>query len=154
MGDARRHRMFAAFINRTYPSIESVLIVAGGKGRIARLLANKGVRVRVIEADPRYSGQSEPLITYEEGWFDRNTEVPEELIIGMHPDHATAEIIFAANQHRIPFAVVPCCVCGPEAEGVSGVRGWLDRLKGFAGDCCEEELDMKGKNVVLYRRGE
>ncbi len=31
MGDARRHRMFAAFINRTNPSLESVLIVAGGK---------------------------------------------------------------------------------------------------------------------------
>ena len=47
MGDARRHRSFARFIDRTYPSLESVLIVAGGKGRIARLLAKKGVRVRV-----------------------------------------------------------------------------------------------------------
>ena len=31
MGDAKRHRMFAAFINRTNPSLESVLIVSGGK---------------------------------------------------------------------------------------------------------------------------
>ena len=82
MGDARRHRMFEAFINRTYPSLESVLIVAGGKGRLARLLAKKGVQVRVIEADPRYSGNPESLITYEKGRFDRNSSVREDLIVG------------------------------------------------------------------------
>ena len=102
MGDARRHRMFAGFINKTYPSVQTVLIVAGGKGRIARLLARKGVRVRVIEAEPRYSGKPDPLITYEKGLFDRNSSVTEELIVGMHPDHATAEII-VAQQPRDPI---------------------------------------------------
>ena len=141
------------FIAAIFPEVESVLIVAGGKGRIARLLAKKGVRVRVMEGEARFSGKSDPMITYEEGWFDRNTPVREQLIIGMHPDEATAEIILAANKHGIPFAVVPCCVAGPESEGVRGSdRAWLETLKELAGGCCEEEeLDMKGKNVVLYR---
>ena len=132
----------------------TILIVAGGKGRIARLLAKRGVRVRVIEAEPRYAGQPEPLVTYEQGWFNRDTPVTKQLIIGMHPDEATAEIILAANRNGIPFAIVPCCVAGAEAEGVRGnFLAWLKRLKELAGNCCEEELDMKGKNVVLYRRG-
>lgn len=153
MGDTQRHRAFVRFVNKTFPWIRTVLIVADGKAQIARLLAARGVRVRVIEADPRYAGQPDPLITYEEGWFDRDTPVTEQLILGMHPDEATAEIILAANKNQIPFAVVPCCVLGREAEGVrQNFFAWLKKLKELAGSYCEEELDIDGKNLVLYRR--
>ena len=118
MGDTRRHRTFVRFVNRTYPRMTSALVVADGKGRLARLLSEHGVRVRVIEADGRYVGEPDPLIQYEEGWFERSTPVYEDVILGMHPDEATAEIILAANKNKKPFAVVPCCVLGREAEGV------------------------------------
>ena len=95
----------------TLPSIGVILtsssaVIADGKAQTARLLAARGVRVRVIEAEPRYAGESHPLITYEEGWFDRTTPVTEDIILGMHPDEATAEIILAANENGKPFAVV------------------------------------------------
>ena len=153
MGDTRRHKAFVRFVNRTFPWVRTVLIVADGKAQIARMLAARGVRVRVIEADPRYAGELDPLLTYEEGWFDRDTPVSEELIVGMHPDEATAEIILAANKNGIPFAVVPCCVLGRETEGVrKNFFAWRKKLKELAGGCCEQELDMDGKNLVLYRR--
>ena len=134
--------------------MRSALIVADGKGRIARLLAARGVRVRVIEADARYAGEPDPLVEYVEGWFERTTPVYEDVLLRMHPDEATAEIILAANKRKKPFAVVPCCVLGREAEGVrDNFFAWLKKLKELAGDCELEELEMEGKNVVLYRRG-
>jgi len=153
MGDTRRHEIFTRFINRTFPWAKEVLIIADGKAQIARKLADRGIKVRVIEADSRYAGQPHPLVTYEEGWFDRDTPVHEQLIIGMHPDEATAEIILAANKNGIPFAVVPCCVLGREAEGVrKNFFAWVKKLKRLAGECHEKELNMGGKNLVLYRR--
>jgi len=133
--------------------VGEVLVVADGKAQIARKLADRGIRTRIIEADPRYAGDPHPLVTCEEGWFDRDTPVREQLIIGMHPDEATAEIILAANKHQIPFAVVPCCVLGPEAEGVRrNFFAWIKKLKELAGECQEKEINIDGKNLVLYRR--
>ena len=97
MGDTRRHEVFTRFISKTYPWVERVLVVADGKAQIARRLADRGMTVRVIEAEPRYAGEPHPGVTYEEGWFDRDTPVTEQLIVGMHPDEATAEIILSAN---------------------------------------------------------
>ena len=153
MGGTRRHEVFTRFISKTFPWASSVFIVADGKAQIARRLADRGISVRVMEADPRYAGEPHPLITYEEGWFDRDTPVHEQLIIGMHPDEATAEIILAANKNEIPFAVVPCCVLGHEAEGVrDNFFAWLKKLKHLAGECQEKEINIGGKNLVLYRR--
>ncbi len=153
MGDTRRHEIFTRFISKTFPWAHEVLIIADGKAQIARKLADRDIRVRVIEADPRYAGQPHPLVTYEEAWFDRDTPVHEQLIIGMHPDEATAEIILAANKNRIPFAVVPCCVLGREAEGVrNNFFAWVKKLKSLAEECHEKELNIDGKNLVLYRR--
>ncbi len=37
----------------------------------------------MIEADPRYSGNPESLITYEKGRFDRDSSDREDLIVGI-----------------------------------------------------------------------
>ena len=58
MGDANRNVEFARFIVRQFPRARTVLVVADGKGELSRKLANRGLRVRVIEARPRFSGRA------------------------------------------------------------------------------------------------
>jgi hypothetical protein len=43
-----------------------------------------------------------------------NKSVPQDVIIGMHPDQATEAIVDMALKYRKPFAVVPCCVFSHE----------------------------------------
>ena len=54
MGDSKRNVVFCDFIRRRFPKAKSVLVVADGKGELARKLANKGFKVRVVENKPRF----------------------------------------------------------------------------------------------------
>ena len=87
MGDIRRHETFTRFINKTFPRVKEVLIIADGKAQIARKLADRGIRVRVIEADSRYAGQPHPLITYAEAhgkFFEHSIRVLHDAPNDLH----------------------------------------------------------------------
>jgi hypothetical protein len=158
MGDERRGPLFAKFIVKQFPKVSFVLDVAGGKGQIARSLANKGIRVHVVDAKPRLEGRQHPKISYQSGFFTSNTtlrqHVKPDLIVGMHPDEATTEIIEFASKHKLPFAVVPCCVKGKYSSGVHGYIEWIKKLKSLAPGhyLSEYQLKMRGKNLVIYGR--
>jgi len=154
VGDENRGQVFALWIVRNFPRAKNILDIAGGKGQVARKLANKGKSVHVIDAKPRFEGRNHPLISYQRGWFTEDTEVDvPDLIVGMHPDEATGEIIRYATKHRIPFAVVPCCVKGRDAVNISKFSEWkrkLSRMAKFKGfEVFEGLLKMRGKNTVL-----
>jgi|GEM_PF-4374043 len=152
MGDSRRHRVFARFIRRQFGrKASTILVVADGKGELARALANKGFRVRVVEAKPRFSGRGHKRIQYTAGWFDESAPVPEDVIVAMHPDEATGEVVLAAKRLRKPFAVVPCCIKGKLSSGVGSFAGWVNKLMAAHGNCRRAVLKgMNGKNVVIY----
>lgn len=151
MGDSARHREFSGFVRRNFRQAKSVLVIADGKGKLARRLAERGFEVRVIEASPRFAGNPHPLVTYQRGWFTAETEVREDLIVGMHPDEATSEIILAAEYNQIPFAVVPCCIMGRHAKGVQGFDQWLKRLRSLTDRfVAHHQLKISGRNEVLY----
>jgi hypothetical protein len=158
MGDSRRGALFAQFIVRQFPRASFILDIAGGKGQVARSLANKGRRVHIIDAKPRLEGRTHPLISYQKGFFQAEDKlrnhIKPDLIIGLHPDEATGEIIRFASRHCIPFAVVPCCIKGRDANGVSNFRGWLNKLIDLAEGLVvsEYQLKMAGKNITLYGR--
>lgn len=155
MGDDKRNEVFARFIKKQFPKATTVLCVADGKGVLARKLANKKFSVVVIENKPRFEGRGHKKIEYRKGWFTGNVKVEQDLIVAMHPDEATAEVIEAANKSKKPFAIVPCCVKGDRrfTNGVGGYSGWLNRLKSITkGYCLTGQLKMNGRNVVLYRR--
>ncbi|OPZ64472.1 MAG: hypothetical protein BWY85_01141 [Firmicutes bacterium ADurb.Bin506] len=154
MGDANRNVEFARFIVRQFPRARTVLVVADGKGELSRKLANRGLRVRVIEARPRFSGRAHKHLDYRRGTFTRDTPITEDLVVAMHPDEATAEVILAARAQRKPFAVVPCCHKGDPAisGGVSNYEGWLRRLVSLWPPMQEGALHIQGRNRVLYRR--
>jgi len=153
MGDERRGQVFAQFIVKQFPKAATILDVAGGKGQVARKLANKKRHVVVIDKHPRLEGRSHPRIRYIKGWFTEDSEMPEcDLVVGMHPDEATSEIVLYAVKHGIPFAVVPCCRKGRHSENLT-YPGWLAKLKALARrtgyDTYEAGLKMRGMNTVV-----
>lgn len=150
MGDSRRHAVFAQFLVRNFPRAEMFVAVADGKGVLARELADKKKTVIVIENSPRLEGRLHKRIRYTKGWFTRESNVVGDVIVGMHPDEATAEIVLFARRHRIPFAVVPCCCKGHGSNGVAPAN-WLRALEKMAGGCRKTPLRFSGKNVVLYK---
>jgi hypothetical protein len=158
MGDKRRGPLFAKFIVKQFPKAKFILDIAGGKGQVARSLANKGVRVHVIDAQPRLNGNSHSRISYQSGFFESShtlrTHVKPDMIVGMHPDEATGEIIEFAVRHELPFAVVPCCRKGRHAKNIANFNAWIKKLKSLAKgyEIKEHMLKMRGKNLVLYGR--
>ena len=152
MGDERRSGLFALFIKKNFHKVKTILAVADGKGELARSLANKGFHVKVIEEKPRFVGRTHKRITYIKGTFSRNNKISEDIVVGMHPDEATGEIIRAAVNNNKPWAVVPCCIKGADARLMNSCNytKWLTHLKTLGSDIRETRLKMQGKNIILY----
>jgi hypothetical protein len=148
VGDPKRNEAFAKLIFREFPNCKTCLVVADGKGHLAALLAKK-YRVRVIENKPRQV-LTRKRVKYQSGWFEASTPLTEDLIVGMHPDDATAPIIKAAVRNKKKWAVVPCCIMGLEAHGVSGFTAWIKKLRSFAPNSRTETLPIGGKSLVLW----
>lgn len=147
MGASNRNYEFAQLINRNFKP-QPILVVADGKGELAKELNILGYQVRVIEWKPRWKKING--ITYQKGWFDRDYNVTENLIVGMHPDEATAEIVLCARKHNINFAIVPCCVLGKESKGVHGFNTWISKLEYLAKESQKTFLKFGGKNLALW----
>ena len=154
MGDERRGQIFAQYIVKQFPKATQILAVADGKGQVARKLANKKRKVTVVEAKPRFEGRVHKYLQYRAGWFTAEYEAKQcpDLVVGMHPDEATSEIVLFAVKNRIPFAVVPCCVKGRYSSGLR-YTGWLNKLISLARDAGyvvhHHTLKMAGKNDVI-----
>ena len=157
MGDKNRGQIFAQYIVRQFPKAKNILDVAGGKGQVARKLANKRRHVTVIDAKPRFEGRCHKRIQYQAGRFtdDYAAKQVPDLVVGMHPDEATSEIVLYAVKHRIPFAVVPCCIKGRHSAGLR-YSGWLNKLIALARQggyvTNRHVLKISGKNDVLAGR--
>lgn len=120
-----------------------------------------------------YKQQTEPtIITHLATCFTSDTMAPihndfihscatdtKLLLLGLHPDQCTEDIVDAALKHNTSFAVVPCCVypdlfptrryCGDYP-----VRSYDTFLKYLMQKDSEIEmttLPFEGKNVVLYK---
>ena len=154
MGDSNRNVQFAQFIIKQFPKANSILVVADGKGELARKLANKGKTVRIIENKPRWEGRLHKNVTYQKGFFTAGQEIKEDLIIGMHPDEATGEILLAAKEQNKNFAVVPCCAVGRFSEKMNKTDyiQWMKKLKSLF-HCKSYDLHIQGRNTVLYQNG-
>ena len=151
MGDPRRNKIFSEFVFRNFPKATSVLVVADGKGELATFLSRK-YKVHVIEAKPRQETLRKRVF-YQKGWFTDNILVEEDIIVGMHPDEATAAIIRAAVRNNKKWAVVPCCLKGLDAHGVPNFSAWkrkLRRIDTRAREVRETCLPFNGKNTVLW----
>ena len=109
-----------------------------------------------MEQYPRWEGRQHNGVRYITATFTSDYKCPEpiQVVVGMHPDEATAEIIKYAVKHRLPFAVCPCCRKGRDAIGVESYQQWLTKLRQIAVgyDTWETPLKMTGKNTVIAGR--
>ena len=150
-----------------------VLDIAGGKGLVSFFLTTLyGIRCKII--DPR--GASLPKsrrkelkkkkIQIEENRKMFTLDTCDELIkgcsliIGMHPDEATVDIVDVALAKKINFAVVPCCVFHnkfPDRKLKSGkeVVEYPDIIQFILEKDSSLKIDflnIKGRNKVIYKK--
>eukprot|EP00998_Keelungia_sp_KM082_P012151 NODE_8466_length_549_cov_55.291469_g8443_i0.p1 GENE.NODE_8466_length_549_cov_55.291469_g8443_i0~~NODE_8466_length_549_cov_55.291469_g8443_i0.p1 ORF type:complete len:139 (-),score=18.56 NODE_8466_length_549_cov_55.291469_g8443_i0:23-439(-) len=80
------------------------------------------------------------------------------VVVGMHPDEPTEDIVDLSLAHGKPFAVVPCCVFWkrrpdrrtPAGEQVRTHTQFCEYLAAKDARITTTELPFAGRNVVLY----
>lgn len=86
--------------------------------------------------------------------------VASAVLVAMHPDQATGDVLQAALQLDKPFAIVPCCVfsrifqdrltpSGQVVQTYEELCDWIQEQGG--GKIQRATLPFHGRNVVLYR---
>lgn len=180
-----RAKLFATWLLRKY-SVEEmkkgsgVLDVAGGKGKLSIELSLQGmipctivdplVRKHGKKLDPRVakrirkaSAPHPDLISRE---FNTTTFVQEyenlvqnaSMLVGIHPDEPTEDILDLALKFEKPVAIVPCCVFPglfplrtlPCGKGVRTYEEFLQYLLTKDERLRIETLPFEGRNKVIY----
>ncbi len=104
-GAPERFEVVAEFINSSFgKNIKYIADVAGGQDMLSRILRKKfNYEAEVI--DPRgYSLVGVPSIQKE---YTQDMADIYDLIVGLHPDEATKEIVYSA--FKKPTILIPCC---------------------------------------------
>jgi len=106
-GDDGRFEEIAGFIYGRYGNdngVKYIADVAGGQGLLTKILRKKyNYEAEVI--DPR--GRQVKGAPNRQGEYFRDMAGYYDLIVGLHPDEATREIVESA--HEKPVLVIPCC---------------------------------------------
>lgn len=91
---------------------------------------------------------NEPLLSE---FGDRQRVV---LLVAMHPDQATEDVVDAGLRNNIPFAVVPCCVFAHlDSRRPTTYEGFLEYLAGKHAGVKRARLNFRGRDTVLYWKG-
>jgi hypothetical protein len=182
---ALRARIFASWLINTYGrdflgGEKGVLDVAGGKGKLSIELSLQGkIHSTVVDPLVRKHGESleprdakkirkvgapHPKLLPRE--FNQTAFLQEcedsvtqsSILVGLHPDECTEDILDIALQYDKAVAIVPCCVfsgflpirhlpCGRPVRTYEEFLEYLalkdDRLQ-------QHQLPFQGRNVVIY----
>ena len=148
MGDTKRFRLLAEFIERNYPNIDTVLDVAGGSnGYLASELRKRDYTVRTIDPCSRDIADFFTLDKLRD--LEKEQKQKFDLIVGVHPDGATREICRAAKTHDI--VIVPCCNMWTEKEP-NIYRLIQNYLRTNRIEYALLMLPMRGRNIVYYTK--
>ena len=130
-GDDTRFEEIANFIYERYGrTIKYIADVAGGQGLLTKIL-NKKYNYESEVIDPReyqVVGVSNRQSEYSKDMADYY-----DLIIGLHPDEATREVVESA--HKTPVLIIPCCNFWDRTrklgtkELVSEICGYFDNAR-------------------------
>lgn len=143
MGDSSRFIATADFMLRNYTKAKNILCVADGQGQLASILKVRGYDTTII--DPRFKGFNKKI----KGLFCRDTNVDSfDLLVGLHPDEATAEIIHAAKRNEKHALIIPCCKLGIDANKAGD---WWKYLVSISpGDKRIYQQHFRGKNMSIF----
>jgi hypothetical protein len=143
MADKRRFDLFADLLRERFPGARRVFDVAGGMGKLNEALTRRGCEV--VTFDRRHKHLP---VTFAEREFTLEEPVACDVVVGLHADGATRVIIEYAGQHRLPFAVVPCC-----SDNSMPYKPWMRHLAELARErglqVDEVTLPMEGRARVL-----
>ncbi|KAJ3227626.1 hypothetical protein HK099_001133 [Clydaea vesicula] len=154
-----------------------VIDIAGGKGHITfQLHCIENINCTLVEPREvilrswqRKLIKKQNLVTFQhkKNFFNKefclessNTEMLKNcsILIGMHPDQATDEIVDFALKNWKSFAVVPCCVFSnlfPNRRTSAGkhvrtYQEYIDYLLGKHADIKKDFLNSEGRNIIIY----
>lgn len=165
MGDSRRCRAFAAFVDDTFPQAQRVVDIAGGRGQLSFWLHELGKEPTIIDPrETRLPGWLRRKLRKQSLYEGRLVQVQRlcktveevdlsgfDLLVAMHPDEATEPALRQALDHDMDFAIVPCCVF--PMDGVKRSREeWPLYLASLAPGIETAILPIDGANTVLWRR--
>lgn len=152
MGATNRNIEFTNFIKKQFPKASIVYDIAGGNGELSKLLLKNGFSVTLVEKKPRVNGKGQFKIIRK--YSNELHLAPSEcnLIVGMHPDQATWDVIRLAKEANCSFAIVPCCEFFPEsADKTMGWIKWLmQEAKRMGFSVSSHALKIQGKNTVIF----
>jgi hypothetical protein len=150
-GDPARFRVVADLVGEQFGGeVRFVADVAGGQGLLARELTKRhGFEVDVIDPRPsKLAGVSRRAEAFDAGMADYY-----DLIVGLHPDAATTQIVHAAACR--PVVLVPCCnFWSDERLGRDALLKSIERHYSSVGVVSSRyRLDFEGpKNIALVSR--
>lgn len=156
MGDKRRFNLLAEFIKARVPQSARIADVAAGKGYLSLALKERGYnRITAFEPEPRRCViRGLPLLARR---FQMTDAAQFDVIVGMHPDGATEEIICGAGKYDKEMFLVPCCAkTSITSYGGNGNKffPWLNHLIKLCHtnrlEIQRTTLKMDGKNVILH----
>ena len=165
MGDKRRFRIFAQFIQDTFPQAINVADIAGGHGELSFWLSEMGKcpviidpRDAIIPRWVRRTLRKRALHTGVETPIARIVAPVEQVDLGrfdllaaLHPDEATEPALRAALHYDIDFAIVPCCVF--PIDGIKRSRQeWMAYLASQAPGIQITALPINGANMALWHK--
>ena len=81
------------------------------------------------------------------------------VVLAMHPDQVTGDVLEHALALNKPFAIVPCCVFSrlnphrmtPQGNTVATYDEFCDWIQCQGDNILREKLPFHGRNIVLYR---
>ncbi len=137
-GDPKRFEAVADFIYATYGNkIKYIADVAGGQGMLSRLL-NKKYNYQAEVIDPR--GYTLVGVKSRKEIYTADMAEYYDLIVGLHPDEATREVVLSAVKR--PIIIIPCC-------------NFWDRNKRLGREALLDEIgSFLNQNNIRYKRTE
>ena len=146
MGDLQRFDRFADFLVKEFPTAQRIWDIAGGMGKLNEALTARGRQALTFDVRPKHLP-----VPFAERLLMPDEPCTTDLLVGLHPDGATRIIVEYAAQHRLPFAVIPCCSDNsmPYKPWVRHI-GEIAREAGFA--VTEADLKIQGRKRVVMGR--
>lgn len=147
-GDENRFQVLAEFIYETFgKKIKYIADVAGGQGSLTRILNKKYNYVSEV-IDPRH--YTVKGISHRESEYNSDMASFYDLIVGLHPDEATKEVVKSAFIK--PTIIIPCCNHWDE-ERKLGSKAIAEDIKLYLDKknikCYLQELKFNYPNIAV-----
>lgn len=157
MGDKRRFNVLADFIAERVPRMARIADIAAGKGHLSLALRERGfLNVVAFEPAPRGATSAVAHLPLRAQPFDMDDAQDFDVLVGLHPDQATEEIVCGAGRHDVRMFLLPCCIKPTRSVmwQPHNSRGWIEHLLLLAhkhGLRPERtSLPINGRNVLLW----